>query len=483
MNSPFNEARYKALLEGLEISEVGNSKIEINKDLRIDSDFWTKELNRNPIHRYDKIGNLIKKAQYGISINMNEEGDGTPIYRMNEIHNMLCDLDIKKHAILTREEIKTFKLNDKDVLFNRTNSYEWVGRTGLFRKHSSSECVFASYLVRFIPDKTKLLPEYLTIFLNSKYGVEEIKRRSRQSINQTNVNPEEVKEIWIPLLSSTFQLNLEKIMDIGFSGLISAREKYQQAEQMLLEELGFDNYSINDEPVNIKSFTGSFGTSGRLDAEYYQKKYEEIVQRLKSYKNGFDTFETMCQMNDSNFIPDDSTVYNYIELSNIGKFGEIIGCTTSRGIDLPTRARRLVKINDVIISSIEGSLESCAIVEGKHNNSLCSTGFYVINSHFLNSVTLLLLFKSIPLQFLLKKGCSGTILTAINKTELNNILIPKISSHTQEELANFVEESFLLREKSDMLLEAAKRAVEIAIEESEESAFKYLEQFQPLLST
>ena len=51
--------------------------------------------------------------------------------------------------------------------------------------------------MRFIPNAEYLLPEYLATYLNTKYGVWDIKRRARQSINQTNVNPEEVKEIEI----------------------------------------------------------------------------------------------------------------------------------------------------------------------------------------------------------------------------------------------------------------------------------------------
>lgn len=54
--------------------------------------------------------------------------------------------------------------------------------------------------------------------------------------------------------------------------------------------------------------------------------------------------------------------YKYIELSNIGKSGEISNVDTLVGAELPTRARRIVKKGQVIVSSIEGSLESCALI-------------------------------------------------------------------------------------------------------------------------
>lgn len=56
---------------------------------------------------------------------MNTDSVGYPIYRMNEIHDMLCDLDVDKCADITQAEYDRFALKDRDVLFNRTNSFEW----------------------------------------------------------------------------------------------------------------------------------------------------------------------------------------------------------------------------------------------------------------------------------------------------------------------------------------------------------------------
>ena len=136
---------------------------------------------------------------------MNEENKGYPIYRMNEIHNMLCDLDVDKCADIEEKVFQTFKLNDKDVLFNRTNSYDFVGRTAIYYDNDGVSRTFASYLVKLVPNSIIILPEYLTAYLNTKQGIQDIKRHARQSINQTNVNPEEVKEMEIPILSMSFQ--------------------------------------------------------------------------------------------------------------------------------------------------------------------------------------------------------------------------------------------------------------------------------------
>lgn len=466
------------MLEGLEVKEVDYSDVELNKDSRIDTQFWTEKIQHNPNLQYQRIGDCLVKAQYGVSISMNENNIGYPIYRMNEIHNMLCDLEVDKYADLTKDELSIFKLNNKDVLFNRTNSFEWVGKSGIYYKNDldNRDYVFASYLVRFIPDEKIILPEYLTAFLNSKYGVIDIKRRARQSINQTNVNPEEVKEIKIPLLNKGIQSVIKENFEKAYNNNILSKQKYTQAENLLLETLGLQNFTPSREAVNVKSLKESFLSSGRLDAEYYQPKYEDYIRLIKSSSLGYDNLEKGCNLRDKNYNPKDNIEYNYVELSNIGKSGEITGSTIDLGKELPSRARRLVNTGDVIISSIEGSLESCALVTEQYNKAICSTGFYVINSNKINSETLLVLFKSELMQNILKQNCSGTILTAINKNEFLKIPIPYIENSIQTQIAQLLQESFTLKAESEKLLETAKRAVEIAIEESEEAAIIFVNQ-------
>ena len=185
--------------------------------------------------------------------------------------------------------------------------------------------------------------------------------------------------------------------------------------------------------------------------------------------------ENLARVKDTNFNPDAETEYKYIELANIGNSGEITDCMVEQGEDLPTRARRKVAVGDVIVSSIEGSLESIALITKEYDNALCSTGFHVVQSDVLNSKVLLVLLKSSVGQLQLKKGCSGTILTAINKEEFSKIAIPKIKAEKQAEIEQKVIESFNLRKHAKDLLEHAKRAVEIAIEQDEQTAIDWLE--------
>ena len=104
------------------------------------------------------------------------------------------------------------------------------------------------------------------------------------------------------------------------------------------------------------------------------------------------------------------------------------------------------------------------MVTDDYEGALCSTGFYVLQSSKLNPETLLTLFKSLPMQQLMKKGCSGTILTAISKPELEKLPVPIIRQEIQDQIAQHVQRSFTLRKEAMQLLENAKVTVEQIIE-------------------
>jgi restriction endonuclease S subunit len=133
-----------------------------------------------------------------------------------------------------------------------------------------------------------------------------------------------------------------------------------------------------------------------------------------------------------------------------------------------------LKEGDVIVSSVEGSLEKVALVDREHDTCLASTGFFQFRPLNILPEVLLVLSKTIILQLQLKKLCSGTILTAVPKESLRDIIIPLLPLSIQQEIASLVQQSHEARKKAKELLEIAKRAVEIAIENIEAEALDYI---------
>lgn len=336
-----------------------------------------------------------------------------------------------------------------------------VGKSALVPK--DYKYAFASYLFRVRPNLNIINSATLVAYLNSKYGRIEIEKYSMVG-NQANFSPAKFREITLPIFSQNLNNEIEQLTYSAFDKLEQSECVYSVVEKYLLECLGMTDFSANPDAYNVKTLKESFLETGRFDAEYYLPKYEDYCRLVQSYANGYESLGDACNIKDTNYTPEAGACYKYIELANIGKSGEITGCDLQDGENLPTRARRMVHQGDVIVSSIEGSLESCALVTNDYEGALCSTGFYVLQSSKLNPETLLTLFKSLPMQQLMKKSCSGTILTAISKPELEKLPVPIIRQEVQNEIAQHVQRSFALRKEAMQLLENAKITVEQAIE-------------------
>lgn len=135
---------------------------------------------------------------YGLSSIPLSEGQ-YPLLRMMNIEDGVVVENDLKYVDLPDEEFQRYRLVKGDVLFNRTNSLELVGRTGIYQLNGKH--VFASYLVRVRTDPTKLLPEYLTEFLNSSLGRRQILSFATKGVSQANVNASNLGRVLIPLPS------------------------------------------------------------------------------------------------------------------------------------------------------------------------------------------------------------------------------------------------------------------------------------------
>jgi type I restriction enzyme M protein len=161
-------------------------------------EIYTSNSSRKP------IGNLCLNVQYGISQQMNTESKGYKIFRMNEIiEGKMFDGGEMKYVDISPEEFDKFKLAPGDILFNRTNSIELVGKTGIFTLEG--DYCFASYLVRLKIDTNQANPFFVNFIMNSNQFQQVAKEQATKSINQANINATKLKSIEIPVPSLSIQ--------------------------------------------------------------------------------------------------------------------------------------------------------------------------------------------------------------------------------------------------------------------------------------
>lgn len=168
------------------------------------------------------MGTVLEMLQYGTSEKANTVGQGTLVIRMNNIVDGELDLSNMKCVVLPEKTKKTLLLRKGDILINRTNSKELVGKCAVFREEG--EYVFASYLIRLRVDNRQILPEYLAYVINSPIGRQQVDALSRQIIGQANINSEELRSLQIPLPPLDTQRNAMKIVADGRGRIGEARE-------------------------------------------------------------------------------------------------------------------------------------------------------------------------------------------------------------------------------------------------------------------
>ncbi len=141
---------------------------------------------------------LCVRMQYGLSVSLNTGGVGTPCFRMNEIPGgVATDTGTMKRTEIPAADLAKYRLNRGDLLFNRTNSFEHVGRTGIFEL--PGDYVFASYLIRLEVKRELADPHYINAFMNSAKFQEGIKSRASRAVNQANISASALAGYEIPL--------------------------------------------------------------------------------------------------------------------------------------------------------------------------------------------------------------------------------------------------------------------------------------------
>jgi len=144
--------------------------------------------------QYGELKEFVRSAQYGISTSLSDIETGIPVLRMNNIQSNMFDVTDLKYT--NDIEAYRIKLKSGDVLYNRTNSMEHVGKTAIWRDELDS-CSFASYLVRINLHEDMLLSEYFSHWMSLDSSQIAIRRYATPAVQQVNINPTNLQKITI----------------------------------------------------------------------------------------------------------------------------------------------------------------------------------------------------------------------------------------------------------------------------------------------
>ena len=321
-------------------------------------------------------------------------------------------------------------------------------------------------------------PHFLSTFILSKYGRFQTIRESTGNV-QLNLFIYKIRTLKIPFLSSKFQQQVERLVQSAHLSLNQSKTIYQQAQDLLLSELGLKDWQPTEETVAVKSFAESFLSSGRLDAEYYQPKYDEIEQHIKKYSGGWDylgnKFLVETGEYSEEYFEKSENLKFYIRNTNIVK-GQI-NIDDSYYVN-PKIFSKFVQEGDILTARV-GAIGSFGTIEKELNGSIYSDN--VLSLRRIQSECLLpdvytLYFNTKPNRQLMDKFSGGSVQPLITQTSIKSLPIPIFNFQFQHQLHLKIIEGFEFNKKSKQLLEIAKTGVERAIETDEATATAWINQ-------
>lgn len=235
---------------------------------------------------------------------------------------------------------------------------------------------------------------------------------------------------------------------------------YQRlAEWLILETILFEQF----DNISVKSFSSSIGTSGRLDAEYYQPKFDTLFNQLN--KQPVKSLGDLVHLKKS--IEPGSSAYQtegvpFVRVSDLSKFG--IG-QTDKFLDRQAFPDVVRPKKETILLSKDGTVGIAYCVP--EDMDVITSGAIVhleVKSDEVLPDYLALVLNSLVVQLQAERDSGGSIIQHWKPSEILKVVVPILPKAIQERIAKKIKESFSLRKKSEDLLARAKLLVESEIE-------------------
>ena len=476
--TPFDAVKYQQLMDGLEAVELQFSNVLEDNDLfRIDSEYFKIEY----LAKLRQLKNLpyrkIKEFAY-VTDGIHE----SITFDENSIINLISAKSPKENIFdLSGNECISPEQHDKnprtmlqkdDVIISTVGT---IGNCAVV-----DETILPANSDRHIGIvriKKDFKPYLLSTFILSKYGRFQTIRESTGNV-QLNLFIYKIKTLNIPFLSSKFQDNIEILVQSAHKSLRQLKDLYQQAEDLLLSELNLKDWEPTEETIAVKSFAESFLSYGRFDAEYYQPKFDELIERISSYSTytrnikDIQTFNTRglqpiySNNGTLNVVNSRHILEQHLDYDNFEK-------TDLSNWNVQKKAR--IYKNDILIYTTGANIGRTNVYL-TNEQALASNHVNILRLKEEDQIYVGFVINSVIGRLQTEKLSAGSAQAELYPKDIGSFVIPFIAKEKQQQIINKYILSLEKKLQSKQLLEIAKTGVEQAIETDEATATVWMNQ-------
>ena len=458
-------------MKGLECSIVGAKSLEIeNPKLRLDSQFQGKAaltaIERIRALPHHQISNFTERPLKGRSIPYSEDG-AFAVVRSGDISESFNEAALLRSSSYS----EAFFLRENDVLISSIGQGS-IGKVQLFRNSGEYATVPEVTVVRVSGVSQPLV----AAFLSGTYGQAQIERYITGATGQLHLYPNDIDRIYLPRVTKDFELRLQKLYDQQWAYYQSSKTAQASVEERLLSKLSLTDWAP-PEPLTYTASSNEVFAARRVDAQYFRPLFKDVEERLLATGNA-EELGSMLSVNSRGRQPiyaDDGLPV--VNSKHVRTNRVIIDSFNRRAVETGTPL--VIKKGDVLINGTGVGTIGRAAPYLHDQKAIPDNHVTVLRTNRMDPVYLSAFLNSPLGQWQIErhiKGSSGQI--ELYPNDVARIVVWEAQEDVQFEIRDFIITAFENERRANELLEAAKRAVEIAIEDGEPAAMAYLDKYE-----
>ena len=476
-------------MDGLECSVLTLRQVR-SAELRFDSDYYSREnlslsekLNTVGSKTISEYGGRLDCSAFYPSIrgSYTANREDVPFLRVNEIKNGLISITdgtVFLPAQIVEENSNTIALAyPGDIIIAKGGNT--LAKVGLVTDEYPRYATCRDVIILRTDSLVEVNKYYLWAFLHSDYG-QSILWRSASQTGQPHLTLPAIMKIRVPD-TARLQDTIEWLYKRSVQLNQQAECLYNEAASILSSAVDIHELEQTTPLVTEKPFSESFLTTGRLDAEYYQPKYDQLLERIERFACkplGGDV--GIVSINKS--IEPGSDAYQeegipFVRVSDISKYG-ISEPELFLPSDIVKNPEVLFPKKDTILFSKDGSVGIAYKVENDMRIITSGAILHLVVQDVEEVLPdyLTLVLNSPVVQLQAERDSNGAIIRHWKPSDIEKVMVPILDMPIQRVISKKVRESFALRQRSQGLIECAKCAVETAIENNEDEALEWLKE-------